>query len=678
MSVGRLQLKACLYTSATDISTLNSATYDGGLGAGLVNAYDYLNCLVTSTASSTLSPSTSAPTTLTANCIFDATLYLVITTDAYSSESSYTFTSADSCSQATLSGPDYAWDSYTTYTLEISNALCRGVDYTFSMMDSCGDGICCLYGSGSYSLVLDGVQIFSSSGEFAFVEETIITPPINVSTVSHDLAYLTFATHDAATDDNNAALFETAGTVSSTSWSDDIPMEHVALQFPFLYGGERVRHVWLSPNGFLSFTPVPPCNTVFASPDACGFDSESIIHDNVYYSGYQSLLAVFTSDFDPSASEECKIRYASSDSKLLVRWENMTLYGSADASFNFEVELRASGALRIYLDEVKDISEVSDAPYWIEEEGLLVAMRLSGSQLNRTMVTLAQRQARSDWLNGLGSSGTGVDGIYIPRETAVASKTRLDFCPVPLYFCLSPGFARALPSIPGFKVNVNVTLTAAAGVWGCDSDLVSVRGKFSNTSFVAFSDQCSITVVQNAAPGRAAVDVDGNLGTAATDLVARTEIVCTLPEVLSTSAGSYTVTLEWAPVANESAWQEMPTSASSNQLVFVVLEAADHNASHVSLAPSLSPSTVTRAESSTVFDECSSEDTETPSVCDACGKCGGDSACLGCDDVTVFADVDCGGRCDGKNGSYVKVSSHFNLWCTNKRMLASNIMCSFF
>jgi len=653
---------------------LNSNTYDGGLGAGLVNAFSYLNCLELSTVSPTLSPSTSAPTTLTANCVCDAALHLVVTTDAYPSENSYKFSSADSCSKGTLSGPDYAWASYTTYTLEISNELCRGVDYTFSFLDSWGDGICCVYGSGSYFLVLDGVKIFSSTGEFAFVEETIITPPMNTSTLSHDIAYLAFATHDATADLDNVALFESDGKISTTSWSDDVPMEHVPLQFPFLYGGERMRNIWLSPNGLLSFTPVPPCNTVFADPDACDFDSAPTQKNNVYFAGYQSLVAVFTSDFDPSASENSIIRYASSDSKFLVRWENMALYNSVDASFNFEAELRASGALRIYLNQVKDISQVSDAPYWLDEEGLLVAMRLSASQLNRTMVTLAQRQARSDWLNGLGSSGTGVDGIYIPRDSVVASNTRLDFCPVPLHFCLSPAFARLSASTPSPKVNV--TLTAAAGVWGCDSDLFSVRSSFRNTSFVAFSDECFVAVVENAAPGRTTVDVDGETGSSSSDLVSRTEIVCALPDVLSTSASSYTVTLEWAPASDGSVWQEIPSSSSSNELVFIVLEATDHTASHVSPAPSFSPTMLMNMESQTALDECSSGD-EVSNVCDGCGKCGGGSACLGCDDVTVFADVDCGGSCDGKNGSYVQVSSHFKTCTIEIFLLATSTFYHF-
>ena len=37
--------------------------------------------------------------------------------------------------------------------------LCEGGTYTFAILDSAADGICCGYGEGWYSLKLDGVEI---------------------------------------------------------------------------------------------------------------------------------------------------------------------------------------------------------------------------------------------------------------------------------------------------------------------------------------------------------------------------------------------------------------------------------------------------------------------------------------------------------------------------------------
>jgi hypothetical protein len=45
--------------------------------------------------------------------------------------------------------------------------------YTFEMTDSVGDGICCQYGSGSFTITVDGETIISNNGEFLeSVQET--------------------------------------------------------------------------------------------------------------------------------------------------------------------------------------------------------------------------------------------------------------------------------------------------------------------------------------------------------------------------------------------------------------------------------------------------------------------------------------------------------------------------
>lgn len=70
--------------------------------------------------------------------------------------------------------------------------------------------------------------------------------------------------------------------------------------------------------------------------------------------------------------------------------------------------------------------------------------------------------------------------------------------------------------------------------------------------------------------------------------------------------------------------------------------------------PTAAPSSL-HSPSPTMLGVCSSGEGGQTSVCDACGTCAGSSACLGCDDATAFAVIDCAGSCDGKNGSHVKV-----------------------
>jgi hypothetical protein len=83
---------------------------------------------------------------------------LNITFDQYAGETSWEITDASGAVVAL--GDGYGGES--SYTEDL--CLIDG-DYTFTIFDSFGDGICCVYGSGSYEILLDGVVLFTG-GEF--------------------------------------------------------------------------------------------------------------------------------------------------------------------------------------------------------------------------------------------------------------------------------------------------------------------------------------------------------------------------------------------------------------------------------------------------------------------------------------------------------------------------------
>jgi len=58
--------------------------------------------------------------------------------------------------------------------------LCEAGTYQFDIFDSFGDGICCDWGQGSYSLVLDGEEIYASDGQYGAGESVQFT--IDVAT----------------------------------------------------------------------------------------------------------------------------------------------------------------------------------------------------------------------------------------------------------------------------------------------------------------------------------------------------------------------------------------------------------------------------------------------------------------------------------------------------------------
>lgn len=81
-----------------------------------------------------------------------------LTTDNYASETTWQLTDANS--GVVVSGSNLS--NNTDY--EENLCLADG-DYTFQIDDSYGDGICCDYGTGSYSIAVDG-QVVASGGEF--------------------------------------------------------------------------------------------------------------------------------------------------------------------------------------------------------------------------------------------------------------------------------------------------------------------------------------------------------------------------------------------------------------------------------------------------------------------------------------------------------------------------------
>ncbi|MEL6943783.1 MAG: S8/S53 family peptidase, partial [Bacteroidota bacterium] len=92
-------------------------------------------------------------------------LTLTIVTDQYPQETSWNITDANGATVA--SGGGYT-SSSTTYTEDI--CLPDGC-YTFTILDSYGDGICCAYGNGSY-LLTDGSGTLASGGSFQSSEDT--------------------------------------------------------------------------------------------------------------------------------------------------------------------------------------------------------------------------------------------------------------------------------------------------------------------------------------------------------------------------------------------------------------------------------------------------------------------------------------------------------------------------
>lgn len=188
-------LKSCLQSSAVAVDSLNVAQYADGLGAGVMDIPALILCAsgqsptpiptITPAPTYTITPSPTSMPVVCGTC--DHTLTLEVKTDAWASESSYSLsetTSSGGCF-ADVTGPASSWSDKTEYTVTVSDSLCDDTQYDFTFHDSYGDGICCSYGSGYYSLRLDGVKYFTSDGQFDSSETfTFSTSPVPAPTLS--------------------------------------------------------------------------------------------------------------------------------------------------------------------------------------------------------------------------------------------------------------------------------------------------------------------------------------------------------------------------------------------------------------------------------------------------------------------------------------------------------------
>jgi len=97
-----------------------------------------------------------------------AIVTLNLITDNYASETSWQLTD----SSGYIIAQNGSLTNASTYNTEIEIPSADEC-YTFTINDSYGDGICCQYGTGSYSITDDSSNVIFSGGEFSSTESTI-------------------------------------------------------------------------------------------------------------------------------------------------------------------------------------------------------------------------------------------------------------------------------------------------------------------------------------------------------------------------------------------------------------------------------------------------------------------------------------------------------------------------
>jgi len=138
-----------------------------GVYARVSEGYDWIMNIVDPPPSP--SPTTSPPTVSSAPTAPCLDLEIRLLTDDYPQETSWEVTDPEG--MIVLQGPEgnEGYEQATEYIFE--KCLPPACDYTFTIYDSYGDGICCSYGLGEYSVSYDGVEV-GSGDRFDFEEST--------------------------------------------------------------------------------------------------------------------------------------------------------------------------------------------------------------------------------------------------------------------------------------------------------------------------------------------------------------------------------------------------------------------------------------------------------------------------------------------------------------------------
>ena len=163
---------AALYLEAgldplTQITALATQNVISSIGQGSPNLMAFNNFNAVPTVPTTSAPSVVPSQSPSIGCNSGESLFtLDLTTDRYGSEITWNF--VDDCTGTILqSGGPYQ----NSETIKEDFCFDSSIKFTFTMFDSVGDGICCGYGPGSYSIFVDGT-VLATGGEYLFSEST--------------------------------------------------------------------------------------------------------------------------------------------------------------------------------------------------------------------------------------------------------------------------------------------------------------------------------------------------------------------------------------------------------------------------------------------------------------------------------------------------------------------------
>jgi Zn-dependent metalloprotease len=155
-------------------SLLGSVTGTAANITGLTASTTYAYYVKAKDAAANVSAASSTLNVTTSSASATTDLTLTIKFDNYPEETSWTLKTSGGTSVA--AGGTYASQADGSTLVIPINGLANDC-YVFTMLDSYGDGICCSYGSGSYTLKVTGGATIASGGSFTSSQATSFCLP---------------------------------------------------------------------------------------------------------------------------------------------------------------------------------------------------------------------------------------------------------------------------------------------------------------------------------------------------------------------------------------------------------------------------------------------------------------------------------------------------------------------
>ncbi len=182
--------------------------------------------------------------------------------------------------------------------------------------------------------------------------------------------------------------------------ADDGASGPIALGFSFAFAGASYEQIYVSANGVISFSPLPPVSVPFAR--SCLPLSETP----------GAAIAALRVDLDPSAAG-ARVSYARVAGGLLVTWEAVPLYNDPATRLSFQALLLPDGRISLRYREPGDLPPAEAASYGLQfssGEVQTIGCRANLQLSAGLTLELRPQLPTSSWLQADRASGSVAPG----------------------------------------------------------------------------------------------------------------------------------------------------------------------------------------------------------------------------------------------------------------------------